>query len=136
MSYPADGIDDIIIGAPYYGASDNGAVYIFNGSASLSATISAANADHRNISYDSSSHFGWSVCKAGDLDDDGNNDVAIGAPHFDTTTPSMTDAGKGWIMCVYPIPEFTIPGFVMTFNTILVSIMIYRRKRRGYVWQK
>ena len=136
MSDPPDGIDDIIIGAPYYGASDNGAVYIFNGSASLSSTISAANADHRNISYDSGSHFGWSVCKAGDLDDDGNNDVAIGAPHFDTTAPSMTDAGKGWIMCVCPIPEFSIPVFVMAFNMILVSIMIYRRKRRRYVWQK
>jgi hypothetical protein len=130
VSYPLDGIDDVIIGAPYYGASDNGAAYIFNGSATMSSSISAVNADYRNISLDSGSHFGWSVCKAGDLDNDGNNDVAIGAPHFDTTSPSMTDAGKGWIMCtVCPISEFSIPGVVIILNILVVS-MVFRSRRK------
>ncbi|MBU4031959.1 MAG: integrin alpha, partial [Candidatus Thermoplasmatota archaeon] len=127
-----DGIDDIIIGAPYNsnGSAGGGAVYIFNGSATLSGTIYAWNANYTNYSYDAGSHFGWSVCKAGDLDCDGNNDIAIGAPHFDVISPSMADAGKAWIMsCFCPIPEFSTE-LIAIFIPFGLSVIIFRRRRK------
>ncbi len=82
-----DGIDDIIIGAPYNdnGLADAGAVYVFNGSAGLIGTISAADADYRNYSYNAGAHLGWSVAYGMDLNIDTYNDVLAGSPHFDTT---------------------------------------------------
>ena len=120
-----DNNDDIIIGAPYNsnGSAAGGAVYIFNGSATLSGTIYAWNANYTNYSYDTGSHFGWSVCKAGDLDDDGNADVAIGAPAYSSST------GKTWIMCIVIIPEFNL-GIVAIFMPIAVSFTVFTRKRR------
>ncbi len=130
-----DGIDDIIIGAPYNsnGSASGGAVYIFNGSSTLSGTIYAWNANYTNYSYDAGSHFGWSVCKAGDTDNDGYNDVIIGAPRF--TAGSNADAGKAWIMSIAAtviiISEYSTIALVIFMPMAIFSIV--RRKRRGYL---
>ena len=120
--------------APYNdnGTTDGGAVYIFKGSATLSSTFYAWDADYVNYSFDDGSHFGWSVCKAGDLDNDGYNDMAIGAPHFNVISPSMTDAGKGRIMSrIIPVPEFgSIIAGIIPIILIFPIIRIRRRRRK------
>ena len=88
--------NDVIVGAPYHGTG--GAVYIFNGTDSMPSSVSAANADYFYDSLDADSLFGWSVCKAGDLDGDSKQDVLIGAPGFASDGGSNADAGKTWVM--------------------------------------
>ncbi len=83
-----DGIPDIIIGAPYNDgkAADGGAVYVFNGSATIPSSISATNADYINYSANAGAHFGFSVSKAGDLNGDGFNDVIAGSPAYSSNS--------------------------------------------------
>ncbi len=123
--------DDVIIGAPYNDATgvDAGAIYVFYGSSSMTDT-SASNAD--NISYGKSTgeHFGWSVSRAGDVNNDGWNDAIIGAPGFDNNT--YVDAGKAYVMTYYEatvIPEFGI--IVIPIFITLIIIAIFRRKYCG-----
>jgi hypothetical protein len=77
-----DGYSDVVVGAPMYNGdqTDEGAVLIFCGSASgLSAT------PDRVIEGDQEGgQFGASVAGAGDVNGDGYDDIAVGAPHFDT----------------------------------------------------
>ncbi|MCK4758150.1 MAG: hypothetical protein KAS67_06850 [Thermoplasmata archaeon] len=104
VSYAGDigggGVDDIIIGAPYNdnGLADAGAIYVFNGSAGLSGTISAADADYRNYSYNAGAHMGWSVAYGMDLNVDTYNDVLAGSPHFDTAN---SDTGLASIFSLH-----------------------------------
>ncbi len=128
--FNGDTYDDVIVGAPYY-SSGKGAVYIFNGSATMASTISASNADYVNYSYNASSHFGWSVCKVGDLDGNSKNDVLIGAPHY--TAGSNTNAGITWVMfasgtMVIIISEYSTFAFVIFMPMVIFSIV--RRKRK------
>jgi len=72
-----DGYDDVIIGARYYdhGQTNEGQVYVYHGSASGLSTTPAwtAEGDLANI------NFGYTVGTAGDVDNDGYDDVVIGA---------------------------------------------------------
>ncbi len=129
--FNGDTYDDVIVGAPYY-SSGKGAVYIFNGSATMASAISAANADYVNYSANASSHFGWSVCKVGDLDGDNKIDVLIGAPHF--TAGSNANAGITWVMfasgtMVIIISEYSALAFVIFMPMVIFSIV--RRKRKA-----
>jgi hypothetical protein len=128
----SDGYDDIIVGAPYNanGGSGAGAVYVFNGSASMAGTISASNADYiKNGSP--GSHYGWSVGKAGDLDDDGKNDVIAGAPDRD----NGTTADAGWtqvlsiLSVIVPVPEFSAT-LIAIFIPLGISFIVFRRRRK------
>lgn len=76
-----DGYSDVLVGAPTYGASDEGAAYLFYGSASglpaaPSKTFSLAS---------TSSYFGNPVSGGLDINSDGYQDVLIGASRFDGT---------------------------------------------------
>lgn len=128
----SDGYDDIIVGAPYNanGGTGAGAVYVFNGSAAMASTTSASNADYiKNGS--AGSHFGWSVGKAGDLDDDGKNDVIAGAPDRD----NGTTADAGWtqvlsiLSVIVPVPEFSAT-LIAIFIPLGISFIVFRRRRK------
>jgi hypothetical protein len=75
-----DGYDDIAIGAPLNDAigQEAGAVYLFFGGQNpdtvVDLTLHGEEADDR---------FGWSVRRAGDMNRDGRDDFAVGAPWAD-----------------------------------------------------
>lgn len=76
-----DGFDDLLVGAPFY-YSDNkgGAVYIYY-------NIKNCIPDNHNCTWDTvfygkeQSRFGFAMTSIGDINKDGYNDVAIGAPY-------------------------------------------------------
>ena len=73
-----DGYSDIIVGAPGYGSYEVGAAFVFHGSADGPSFYSDWDWDH----YNYGARFGESVAGLGDIDGDGYDDVAVGAPEF------------------------------------------------------
>jgi hypothetical protein len=75
-----DGFDDVLIGAPGFdgGESDEGAAFLFLGSASAVASTPAWSAEGNQAG----ASFGSSVAALGDMNGDGFGDVVIGAPNF------------------------------------------------------
>jgi integrin alpha 7 len=73
-----DGLLDLVVGAPfYYSRSEGGAVYLYlnsNGRFSKPST---------RLTGKPESRFGFALANAGDLNKDGNQDLAIGAPYED-----------------------------------------------------
>jgi hypothetical protein len=95
-----DGYEDIIIGAELYenrpGAPANeGAAFVFHGSATGIAGGSASTADSVIVSNKFASRFGASVASAGDVNEDGYGDVIIGAPTFGDT--GQQNEGKAFV---------------------------------------
>jgi hypothetical protein len=84
----ADGYNDVIVGAYLYdnGQTDEGAVFIYHGSASGINTTAAATIDRDQAS----ASVGYSVAGAGDINGDGYSDILIGAPNYDN---GQTDEG-------------------------------------------
>jgi len=79
-----DGLDDILIGAPDYGTSSYGRVYlVFAASLGISTTVDLSSADF--IIYGSSSYYtgatGVAISSAGDFDGDGLGDILVGSPY-------------------------------------------------------
>ena len=90
-----DGIDDLIIGAPYageyvyYGSNSQGESYVVFGGNDVgdSGTLELSSLDGSNgfviSGVDSYDNAGRSVSSAGDVNGDGINDLIIGAPNAD-----------------------------------------------------
>ncbi len=74
-----DGFEDVVVGA--YFASTGGEAYLYLGSATGLGTT----ATWTGSSPQSGARFGVSVTGAGDVDDDGFDDVVVGASDHDTT---------------------------------------------------
>jgi FG-GAP repeat/FlgD Ig-like domain/FG-GAP-like repeat len=76
-----DGYGDIIVGAPDYdrGTTDEGAAFVFHGSAGGPST----NYDWLRDTGRVDAGFGFSVASAGDMNGDGYSDVIVGAPTYD-----------------------------------------------------
>jgi hypothetical protein len=75
-----DGFDDVIIGAPYYSneQTKEGAAFVFHGSGDgLSLTPNWMVESNQTEAY-----YGISVGTAGDITNDGYDDVLVGAPYF------------------------------------------------------
>ncbi|KAL1497241.1 hypothetical protein ABEB36_008234 [Hypothenemus hampei] len=76
-----DGFDDVLVGAPfYYNEHKGGAVYVYYNLRNCQGTDQNCTWDH--VFYGSEqSRFGFSMTSIGDINKDGYNDVAIGAPY-------------------------------------------------------
>jgi hypothetical protein len=94
-----DGVDDLIVGAPDGGTDSQGKLYLFFGSAAFGNTTSM-NANRELIGRNSWGYLGFSVTGCGDMDSDGFDDVAAGAPYtseavifrgFQEATPIFID---------------------------------------------
>jgi len=92
-----DGIGDIVIGSSKYpgsGSTQTGSVFLWQGSSSWSTNGTAANATQRLNGEESLALFGNSVAGAGDVDNDGYDDVVVGAPLQNGT---YTDGGRAYL---------------------------------------
>jgi uncharacterized protein (TIGR03382 family) len=75
-SLDGDAYDDLLIGAPLKSVS-KGIVYVHPGAAAGVSSTATTSIDGPR----SSSYFGLSIASPGDVDGDGFNDVAVGAPN-------------------------------------------------------
>ena len=80
-----DGYADIIVGAGRYddGEKDEGAAFLFLGSAAGIADASPASAHALFVSDQAGAYMGTAVSGAGDVNGDGFGDVVVGAHHYD-----------------------------------------------------
>ena len=76
-----DGFSDVIVGAPWYvvGEIETGAAFVYRGSTSGLAVSPAWSAEGNQ----ENARFGTSVSTAGDVNNDGYNDIIVGAPWYD-----------------------------------------------------
>ena len=76
-----DGYSDVLVGAPYYdaGQTDEGAVFIYLGSAAGLATNPSQTLETNQIG----ANLGVSVAMAGDVNGDGHSDILAGAHQYD-----------------------------------------------------
>lgn len=72
--------DDLLVGAPfYYGDKKGGAVYIYT--KLRNCTMNKSCNPDKVLHGEPQSRYGFSMTSLGDINKDGYNDVAIGAPY-------------------------------------------------------
>jgi hypothetical protein len=92
-NFNGDSYDDVIIGAPEWNDGSDlnvGKVYIYYGGSGTFDTT----ADHTFTGEAATDEFGHSVSEAWDVDNDGYDDVVIGAPNNDA---GASNAGRVYI---------------------------------------
>ncbi|KGJ89257.1 hypothetical protein ND16A_2150 [Thalassotalea sp. ND16A] len=99
-----DGFDDVIVGSRGWdlatGLFDEGAVFVFLGSATGVVGSEPASAHAVIRSDQASAEFGTSVAGAGDVNGDGIADFIVGAPHYEGTfrgDPNLTVKGAAFV---------------------------------------
>ncbi len=93
-----DGLDDVVIGADREDAAgeDAGAAYVVYGRARrLRRTVSLARADAKLVGESAGDRAGLAATIAGDLDDDGFDELVVGAFGHDT---AGADAGAAYVV--------------------------------------
>lgn len=95
-----DGFDDILVGAPASDANAGESYVIFGSDQAFSANLDLSTLDGSNgfalqgaLVGDS---IGWSVSAAGDVNDDGVDDIIIGAPYGDPG--GVNAAGESYVI--------------------------------------
>ena len=78
-----DGFGDLIVGAELY-SSNTGRAYIYYGGSSMDNS-----ADVTMTGVGANNYFGYSVSGAGDVNDDGYDDVIVGARGYNSSTGSV-----------------------------------------------
>jgi hypothetical protein len=99
--FNSDGYDDFLVGAPFYDlpATSAGAAFLFYGGPSADSIP-----DHIFTGEAGGDYFGYSVAGIGDFNNDGNEDIAVGA--FRADWGSFTGAGKVYVYYGGPSPNF------------------------------
>lgn len=101
-----DQYDDIVIGAPHdeEGGTDAGQVYlIFGRPVTDFITIPLSAADASFLGEDEGDQVGRSVSGAGDVNNDGYNDILLGAPYNEE---GGTDAGQAYLIFGKPTNQW------------------------------
>src|SRR5262245_15244762 len=105
-----DGFDDVIVGAPAYGATQTGRVYIYFGGSSPDAIP-----DRVFTGLAAGDKLGWEVGCAGDMNGDGYPDVFATAPRYYT---GGTDPGGAYVWFGGPafdtVADLTIHGSALS----------------------
>jgi len=116
-----DGKDDVIVGAPLYGAGAGGAAFLFHSGGVGIGDVSPGYASTRFLSSQDGARLGASVAGGGDINGDGRDDVIIGAPLYDA---GQTDEGAVFV----DLPE---PDALLALAAGAALIAALRRSRRG-----
>ncbi|MBS1536773.1 MAG: FG-GAP repeat protein [Bacteroidetes bacterium] len=87
-----DGSADLLVGAPFFsnGESNEGRVMAYYGGTTGLSTTESWTAESNQVN----ARFGHSVASAGDINNDGNSDIIIGAPLYDA---GENDEGRVFI---------------------------------------
>ena len=93
-----DGLVDVAIGAPGYGTTNAGAIFLYNGSSSEPFLLQSWSTEG-DQGY---SQFGYSVSSAGDVDNNGYDDVIVGSPYHDN---GEKDEGRACLFADLCTPE-------------------------------
>jgi hypothetical protein len=105
--FDGDGVDDLAIGTPYDdvgGNADAGSVHVMYGGSSNG--LSDRNdrvwyqGSYINTAPETNDRFGWSLV-AGDVDNDGYEDLVIGTPYEHITAGETTYADAGMVQVFY-----------------------------------
>ena len=95
-----DGWDDVVVGAPYDTGlvAAEGVVYVFHGSAGGLSLVP----DQTLSAGQKGARFGWSVSTAGDVNDDGLDDLLVGAPEYDNGEYQVGKVGRVYLYLGVP----------------------------------
>jgi hypothetical protein len=108
--FNGDGADDLLVGAPDYGSYTEGRAFIWWGdsTAFLGPNGTPGNADWQYGADDMEAKLGWSVASAGDVNNDGKEDVIIGAPYY-----NIYNTGKAFL---FHGPPASSPNWTATIS--------------------
>ena len=131
-----DGIDDLVVGAPWYtiyddqkkGRPDIGRIYFYPGSKTLDSFEFLPydydlNTLQKITGRDASEAFGFSLSTAGDVNNDGINDMLVGSPF------SNDGEGKVYLFLGSTDGIITIPAQIITPTRLGVP-----NNLRGFGW--
>ncbi|MFA5772608.1 MAG: hypothetical protein WC974_07750, partial [Thermoplasmata archaeon] len=95
-----DGYGDLLVSAPP--AQSRGEIYVFHGSSTGITQTSASNANTKLLGDQSNNLLGTSISSAGDINNDGYDDIIVSAPYYsDNTDPDpakrFSNCGKVYI---------------------------------------
>ncbi len=111
-----DGVRELVVGAPGNDnmGTDSGAVYIFYSYPGLAqSNIDDTSANISLYGGNSGDEFGWDLTNVGDFDNDGSEDLMVGAPGYNGST------GKAYIFSSTDIMNAGDPSTLTVNDAIL-----------------